>query len=79
MHHHGISRLCHFHDLRTIHNTLQAFGVDHAVLLAGQQFVPPAKEEIAGDELEPRRERIPYEPRTQHTSKNTSNVSLGIP
>lgn len=53
-------RSCHFYDLGAIHNTFQAFSVDHAILLAGQQFIPPAKEEIACDELEPRRERVAY-------------------
>ena len=56
MHHAG--RSCHLHDFGAICNTLQAFGVDHAVLLAGQQLIPPAKEEIAGNELEPWRERV---------------------
>ena len=57
MHYAGSS--CHLHDLGAVRNTLQAFGVDHAILLlAGQQLIPPAKEEIAGNELEPRRERV---------------------
>ena len=55
---HYTSRSCHLHDLGAVRNTLQAFGVDHAILLAGQQLIPPAKEEIAGNELEPRCERV---------------------
>ena len=54
--------LCHFYDLGAIHNTLQAFSIDHTILLAGQQLIPPAKEEITSDEFEPRSERVAYKP-----------------
>jgi hypothetical protein len=71
-----MARLCHFYDLGAIHNTLQAFGVDHAILLAGQQFIPPAKEEIAGDELKPRRERVAYNPAISIIRQSTGISAL---
>jgi hypothetical protein len=56
----------HLDDLGPVRDSLQALRVHHAVLLAGHQFVPPAKEEIPRDKLEPRRKRVAYDPSSRH-------------
>ena len=74
-----VTHLYHFHNLGTIHKTLQTFSIDYAILLAGQQFIPPAKEEITGDEFEPRRERVAYKPRNQHHLPKAQAIQPCIP
>ena len=51
-----LSNSSHLDHLGAVSDALQAFGVDSPILFAGQQLIPPAKEEITGDELEPWRE-----------------------
>jgi len=46
----------HLHHLRAVHHALQALSIHNAILFASEEFVPPTKEEVAGDKLEPRRE-----------------------
>jgi methylmalonyl-CoA mutase cobalamin-binding subunit len=50
----------HLHHLGAVRDACQAFGVDHAILFAGEQLIPPTKEEIAGNKFEPWRERVVY-------------------
>ena len=50
------SQSSHLHHLRAVHHTLQALSIHNAILFASEEFVPPTKEEVAGDKLEPRRE-----------------------
>jgi hypothetical protein len=50
--------LDHSEDLRTIHNASESLGNYFAlVILSFDELVPPSKQKIPGDELEPRRER----------------------
>ena len=49
----------HLHNLAAVDKTSEALRVHFAVSsLACQELVPPPEQEVAGDELEPRREGI---------------------
>ena len=49
----------HLHDLAAVDKTSKTLRVDFAVSsLACQELVPPSEQEVASDELEPRREGI---------------------
>ena len=49
----------HLDDFAVVHQASKALRVDLALaVLAGQQLVPPPEQEVPGDKLEPRRERV---------------------
>ena len=50
------SQSSHFDHLGAVCHALQALSIHNAILFASKEFVPPTKEEVAGDKLEPRRE-----------------------
>jgi hypothetical protein len=50
------SQSSHLDHLGAICHALQALSTHNAILFASEEFVPPTKEEVAGDKLEPRRE-----------------------
>jgi hypothetical protein len=50
------SQSSHLHHLGTVCHAYQALSNDNAILFASEELVPPTKEEVAGDKLEPRRE-----------------------
>ena len=50
------SQSSHLDHLGAVRHALQALSIYNAILFASKEFVPPTKEEVAGDKLEPRRE-----------------------
>ena len=59
----------HLHDLAAVDDAGKTLRVHLAVDLASQELVPPPKEEVARDELEPRRERVGCRNRTRVSAR----------
>ena len=51
--------LHHADDLASVYDPIQALRANLSIItLPSDEFVPPAKQEVTGDELEPRRKRV---------------------